>query len=166
MTIIFKGFVFASFADVFVVATNVRNATNEVVMSKSNVTAFPVAQFTADQQEQLEMVLISLLDSGTIEEGVAMAMNECNTLHALRSYRDEVDADVMENIINVVTGKPMVVATEFDTLANVDLSEFFTCKTPEEARNLQSWAEAFGEEVTIKPSLVVVDNTNWDDIPF
>ena len=135
-------------------------------MSTIAMNAVATATFTVEMKEKLEEILISMLDSGTIEEGVAMAMNECNTLHALRSYRDEVDEDVMENIINVVTGKPMVVATEFDTLANVDLSEFFTCKTPEEARNLQSWAEAFGEEVTIKPSLVVVDNANWDDIPF
>ena len=110
------------------------------------------AVFTADQAERLESCLISYIDSGSIPEDVAMTLNECTDANTLRvMLNDHVSPEIAAHVINVV----------MDTLPEPampttigDLSEFFQCNTPEEARNLQSWAEAFGVEV--KPNLSVV----------
>ena len=110
------------------------------------------ATFTADQAERLESCLISYLDSGMIPEDVAMALNGCTDANTLRvMLNDHVSPEIAAHIINVVMDtlpEPVMPTTVGD------LSEFFQCNTPEEARNLQSWSGAFGVEV--KPNLSVV----------
>ena len=133
----------------------------------SNVITLKALLLNEDQLVRLESAAIPMFDSGTVTEEVGMAMMECKTYTELRNiaYRElafEVAQDFCEFVFD---GSPEI-DLDLGIGCDVDLSEFFTCKTPEEARCLQSWAEAFGAEVTIKPNLVVVNNARWDDIPF
>ncbi|UOT57993.1 hypothetical protein PP651_gp17 [Aeromonas phage ZPAH14] len=113
-----------------------------------------VNTFCADTQQMLEDMLIAMLDSGTLSEEVAMALNTCTDMRQLRACSIEHNVtEEMVHVIQVLTGKfedvPMVDGT------NVDLSEFFVCNTPEEAKALRSWADVFG--VTIPTTMSVVE---------
>ena len=125
-------------------------------MTTINMNNTAVATFTADQAEQLESMLISMLDSGTISEEEGMALNECTNVRSLRITALHYGlVDEVVHLIKVLTGvyvnQPIA---QVDMTA--DLSEFFRCETPEEAKNLQSWAEAFG--IKIEPTLEMVQD--------
>lgn len=112
--------------------------------------------FSDAMVEDLEMVLISMLDSGTLTEEQAMELNECRDLRTLRVTALALGlTEEVVHIVKVITGgyvnQPLVDG------ANVDLSEFFQCNTPAEAKALQSWADVFG--VNIVPSLQVIEET-------
>ena len=115
----------------------------------SNVTTMnshTFATFTDLMKERLESVLISMLDSGTITEEVAMSANDATNLFELRKalYSSDLDHIIDQHVINIVMGQYEV---ERVTNANVDISEFFVCKTPEEAKALRSWAGVFDVEI-------------------
>ena len=95
-----------------------------------------VATFTTDQAEQLESILISMLDSGTITEEEGMALNECTNVRSLRITALHYGlVEEVVHLIKVLTGvyvnQPIAQAD-----MTADLSEFFRCETPEEAKNL------------------------------
>ena len=168
MTIMFKGFVFASFADVFAVASNIRVATTTTeVTTMINVITLKALILNEDQLVRLESAVIPMFDSGTVTEEVGMAMMECKTYTELRNiaYRG-LEFEAAQDLCEFVFDGSPEVDLDLGIGCDVDLSEYFECKTPEEARCLQSWAEAFGAEVTIKPNLVVVNNAHWDDLTF
>lgn len=116
-------------------------------MSIIAMNAVANSTFTAEMKEKLEEILISMLDSGTIEEELAMEANETNTLFDLRAVlrRGDLDHIVDQHIINVIQGK--VTVEPMADGSNVDISEFFVCKTPEEAKALRSWAGVFDVEI-------------------
>jgi hypothetical protein len=112
------------------------------------------ATFTDTMVEELEMVLISMLDSGTITEEQAMTLNECRDLRSLRINALNMGlGEEIVHVVKVITGEyvnqPLVDG------ANVDISEFFKCNTPEEAKALQSWASVF--DVVIPTTMSVVE---------
>lgn len=122
----------------------------------SNVTTMnshTFATFTDLMKERLESVLISMLDSGTITEEVAMSANDATNLFELRKalYSSDLDHIIDQHVINIVMGQYEV---ERVTNANVDISEFFVCKTPEEAKALRSWAGVFDVEIPTTMSVV------------
>ena len=109
--------------------------------------------FTEAQEEALEMVLIAMLDSGDFSEEVALDLNMCDNIRTLRvKLNKHVSPEIAAHVINVVEGKTPE-APAVDT--NVDLSEFFHCDTPEEAKALQSWKEVF--DVPVVPNLTVIE---------
>jgi hypothetical protein len=120
------------------------------------------ATFTATMIEELEMVLISMLDSGTLTEEQAMELNECRDLRTLRITALNMGlGEEVVHIVKVITGEyvnqPLVDG------ANVDLSEFFECNTPEEAKALQSWSEVFDVAVTPKLNVIVNEEKTMVD---
>ena len=112
------------------------------------------ATFTDLMKERLESVLISMLDSGTMSEEHAMAANESMTLLELRKALDVAgtDADTSQHIVKMVMGQYDV---EMVSGHGIDLSEFFKCNTPEEAKALRSWAEIF--DVVIPTTMSVIE---------
>lgn len=114
------------------------------------------ATFTAAMKERLEEVLISMLDSGTMEEEMAMAANEAETMLTLRQALEGVDHETVTHIIDMMIGRTAV--HPVTDVEGIDISEFFKCNTPEEAKALQSWALAFDAHVAIQPKLDVIVN--------
>ena len=112
------------------------------------------ATFTDLMKERLESVLISMLDSGTMSEEHAMAANESMTLLELRKALDVAgtDAGTSQHIVKMVMGQYDI---EMVSGHGVDLSEFFKCNTPEEAKALRSWAEVF--DVVIPTTMSVIE---------
>ena len=116
-------------------------------MSTITMNNTATATFSAEMKENLEMVLISMLDSGTLTEEQAMEMNGATTLRELRIAA--LNHNLVEEIVHVIK----VITGEYinQPLANVDrnvdLSEFFKCNTPEEAKALRSWAAVFNVEI-------------------
>ncbi|ARM70588.1 hypothetical protein HOR75_gp62 [Shewanella phage SppYZU05] len=125
----------------------------------TNVTNFATIAFTTEQQERLERTLIGHLDSGTLSEEQAMALNVTSNIVEFRNVAREVQADVtiVQNIVDFVFDN--LPAIDWATLdMNPDMSEYFVCENAEQANNLRSWAELFGCEPTIKPKLTVITN--------
>ena len=116
-------------------------------MSTITMNAVATATFTVEMKEKLEEILISMLDSGTISEELAMEANDTNTLFDLRAVlrRGDLDYIVDQHIIDLIQGK--VTVQPLADGSNVDISEFFVCKTPEEAKALRSWAGVFDVEI-------------------
>ena len=136
----------------------------------SNVTTMnshTFATFTDLMKERLESVLISMLDSGTITEEVAMSANDATNLFELRKalHSSDLDHIIDQHVINIVMGQYEV---ERVTNANVDISEFFVCKTPEEAKALRSWAGVFDVEIPTTMSVIeehpVLTEEEWQMI--
>lgn len=122
-------------------------------MNTITMNAVATATFTVEMKERLEEILIAMLDSGSITEELAMEANEANTLFDLRAVLRKGDLDhiVDQHIINVIQGK--VTVAPMANGAHVDISEFFKCNTPEEAKALRSWAGVFDVEI---PTTVTV----------
>ncbi|MGI4199027.1 hypothetical protein ACR2VE_27760, partial [Klebsiella pneumoniae] len=65
-----------------------------------------VTSFSAEMAEELEMVLISMLDSGTLTEEQAMALNECTNLRDLRVNALNMGlGEEVVHIVKVITGQ-------------------------------------------------------------
>ena len=123
-------------------------------MSTIAMNAVATATFTVEMKERLEEILIAMLDSGTISEELAMEANDTNTLFDLRAVlrRGDLDHIVDQHIINVIQGKATVAPMVDGT--HVDISEFFKCNTPEEAKALRSWAGVFDVEIPTTMSVI------------
>ena len=123
-------------------------------MSTIAMNAVATATFTVEMREKLEEILISMLDSGTISEELAMEANDTNTLFDLRAVlrRGDLDYIVDQHIIDLIQGK--VTVQPLADGSNVDISEFFKCNTPEEAKALRSWAGVFDVEIPTTMSVV------------
>ena len=134
------------------VYSNTINEDNTMSTITMNNTA--TATFTAEMKEQLESVLISMLDSGTLTEEQAMEMNEANTLRELRIAA--LNHNLVEEIVHVIKVITGVYVNQPLPSVNtdVDLSEFFKCNTPEEAKALQSWADVFDVKITVPLTVV------------
>ena len=126
---------------------------DNVMSNVTTMNSHTFATFTDLMKERLESVLISMLDSGTITEEVAMSANDATNLFELRKalYSSDLDHIIDQHVINIVMGQYEV---ERVTNANVDISEFFVCKTPEEAKALRSWAGVFDVEIPTTMSVV------------
>lgn len=125
-------------------------------MSTINTIAFTTVTLTAEQAERREELLISMLDSGMVSEEVAMELNEINEVAKLRLSMNMLiehpDHDAVHSM-NVIMGTmPEPVMADG---TNADLSEFFECANPEEAKALQSWSEVF--DVAVTPKLTVIE---------
>ena len=130
----------------------------------STIKTFPTTTFTVDQQERLESILISMLYSGTISEEVAMELNTRTTAASLFRGLNDCRAVGEINVRHALHLVQIVVENKYPELTkdidyNADLSEFFECHTPEEAKNLQSWAVAFGIKIKLNVNSDLMTNS-------